>query len=944
MTWNRCTGVAISILLLLASSAFAQRTTGDITGTVRDGTGAVVPGVTVSVTGANIAGAQTTTTTASGIYRIGNLPPGTYDVTYELAGFQTVVHRGLRVGLGATLEQSVTLELSTVAETLTVVAETPIVDTTSTEVGTTYSSDWIEAAPTRRYGFYDLVAHAPGAVKGGDGTIAGERRTMVFGSSFDENAFQLDGVNVTDNYWSEGFSEPNSDAIEEVEVLSLGAPAEYGNVTGAVYNIVTKQGTNAFHGDAGYFVQTNGMTSNNTDDLTLPNGTFLNACSDVPTNRCPWTRGDYYEVSAQLGGPIVRDKLWFFGSYGHQQDEKTLVGVNANNPGAASDISKDRYMVKTNWQITSTQRLVANFHYDRSPQDSGYSYNETPSTAWLRTQRAPTPGAAYTSVLSDRTLLDIRYSGFYGGVSGYPVDPNAPLSEARIFDGANNLITGGHYYWYTYDADRTTATAKISHHADDFLGSNHDFHFGVQYNQAGVSGVYGLNDFVYTYLYNGQTYGYADIRQPFSYGGQARNIGAFVDDNVRVNDRLTLNLGVRFDYSKAYTPEQEELDNNAQPTGVTFPSVDHYTWANVSPRLGLNFKLTGDGRTVVKTHWGRYHPQITTGEFANIIGPNVKPFFRGDYDAATGQITNVFLRNSNANLRIDPDYHAPHTDQFLVGVERELAKLVGMQFNYVRKWGRDFASWRDAVGQYVQVPIVDNQGQGATGETLNVFRLTSPPGERIFELGNNEGLFTNIHAVSATVTKRMTTWYLNGGVTWLHGRGAVVGNQASNTTIQQRSATTFNDNFGRNPNHFVNLEGPLANDTEWQFKLQGVVRLPWGFQASANVDHHSNAYLFRTRSLPTAVVGEPSITIIIQPRGELGRLPDMTIVDARLQKDVRLGTNARLALAMDVLNLNNENAHQSVRSASVTSSAYHYPSSNTIVNPRRLMLSAKFHF
>jgi hypothetical protein len=901
-----------------------------------------VPGVTVNVTGENIVGTQTTTTTANGIYRIGNLPPGTYDVTFELAGFQTVVVRGVRVGLGATVEQSVSLEISTLAETLTVVAESPIVDTTSNEVGTTYNSDWIDAAPTRRFGFYDLVAHAPGAVKGGDGGLYSERRTMVFGSSFDENAFQLDGVNVTDNYWSEGFSEPNPDAIEEVEVLSLGAPAEYGNLMGAVYNIVTKQGTNVFHGDASYFFQSNGMTSNNLEDVTLPNGRFADACSDNPANRCPWTRGDYYELSGQLGGPIVRDKLWFFFSYAHQQDEQTAYGVNASLPGAAQDVSKDRYLFKANWQITNVQRLVANFHYDRSPQDRGYNYRSTPSTAWTRTQRAPTPGASYTTLLSDRTSLDVRYSGFYGGVNGYPTDKSAPLNQPRIFDGEANKISGGPYYWYTYDADRTTLTGKVTHHAEDFLGSDHDFHFGVQYNQAGVSGIYALNDFIYTYLYNGQTYGYADVRQPFSYGGQARNIGVFVDDNIRLHDRLTLNLGVRFDHSKAYSPEQEELDENAQPTGQTFPRVDHYTWTNVSPRLGLNMKVTGDGKTVLKVHWGRYHPQITTGEFANIIGPNVKPFFRGDYDAATGEISNLFLRNSNANLFIDPDYRAPRTDQFLVGFERQLATQVAMQLNYVRKWGRDFASWRDTVGQYVEVPIVDNQGQGATGETINVFRLTTPPGARRFALGNNsDQLFTNVHAVSATVTKRMTRWYFNGGVTWLHARGAVGANPRS-TTIQQRSATTFNDSFGRNPNDFVNLEGPLVGDVEWQFKLQGVVRLPWGFQASANFDHHSNANLVRVRNLTTAVVGEPSISVLLQPRGELGRLPDLTFVDARVQKDIRLGTDARVILAMDVLNLANENSPQGVQSSTVTSSVFHYPSG--FVTPRRLMLSAKFSF
>jgi hypothetical protein len=195
--------------------------------------------------------------------------------------------------------------------------------------------------------------------------------------------------------------------------------------------------------------------------------------------------------------------------------------------------------------------------------------------------------------------------------------------------------------------------------------------------------------------------------------------------------------------------------------------------------------------------------------------------------------------------------------------------------------------------------------------------------------------------VTATITKRMTRWYLNGGVTYLHGRGAVGANPRG-TTIQQRSATTFNSTFGRNPNDFVNLAGRLIGDVEWQFKFQGVVRLGWGIQASANVDHHSNAYLLRVRNVTSAVAGEPGISVIVQPRGELGRLPDLTFVDARVQKDVRLGTDARMVFAVDALNLTNDNAPQGVRSSNVTSSDFHYPTG--FVTPRRLMLSARFSF
>src|SRR5262245_40201704 len=282
--------VATGFIALLTLPALAQRTTGTISGTVKDATGAVMPGVGVSVSGPNIVGAQTTTTNEQGFYRVLNLPPGDYEVVFSLGGFKTVTQRGLRVGLGSTLEVDASLEVSQLQEAVDVTADAPVVDTTSNEVGSNYDREWVDNAPLRRFSFFDLVAGAPGSLQGGDSNNTS--RTMVYGSSYDENAFQVDGVDITDNYFNEALAEPNTDAIEEVEILSLGAPAEYGNLTGAVYNIVTRQGTNAFHGDAGFYWQGDGLTSNNTSGISNPDGSFMDACPDGD-NRCPFTRDKY---------------------------------------------------------------------------------------------------------------------------------------------------------------------------------------------------------------------------------------------------------------------------------------------------------------------------------------------------------------------------------------------------------------------------------------------------------------------------------------------------------------------------------------------------------------------------------------------------------------------------------------------------------------------------
>ena len=167
---------------------------------------------------------------------------------------------------------------------------------------------------------------------------------MVYGSSYDENSFQLDGVDITDTFFNEALAEPNTDAIDEVEVLSLGAPAEYGNAPGAVYNIVTRQGTNAFHGDVNFFYQSDGMTADNTNDVRLPDGTFYDTCPTDDPKRCPFFRDTFHDFSAQLGGPIIKDKLWFFASYGIQRDFFAEAGTDTS-----SELSQRRKKRTATW-------------------------------------------------------------------------------------------------------------------------------------------------------------------------------------------------------------------------------------------------------------------------------------------------------------------------------------------------------------------------------------------------------------------------------------------------------------------------------------------------------------------------------------------------------------------------------------------------------------------
>jgi outer membrane receptor protein involved in Fe transport len=941
--------MAAVLLLTSIPPVMAQRTTGSISGVVKDASGAAVPGVTVSVSGPNIVGSQTATTSESGLFRILNLPPGEYQVSFTVAGFKPVTRRGVRVSLGARIEENAILEMGQLQEAIDVVAEATVVDTTSNQVGSNFGRDWVENAPVRRNSFFDLIAQAPGSLQGGEGSGNGSGRTMVYGSSYDENSFQVDGVDITDNYFNEALAEPNVDAIDEVEVLSLGAPAEYGNLTGAVYNIVTRQGTNDFHGDLNFFWQGDGLTSDNSSGIKNPDGSFLNACGDGSAAHCPWTRDKYSDLTAQIGGPLIKDKLWFFASFQGQRDSYFLTGVPSSDELFRVRNVKDRYFGKLNWQLSPKHKLVATFHLDKGHKDNGLAQNSAPSTAWTRFGKTPTPGIAYTGVLSEKTVLDVRYSGFYGTVSGGPTDPSQPKDLTRFIDNDTGFISGGHYYWYTLNPKRNTATAKISHLADKFLGASHDFKFGVQYSDAVAKGIYGYNNLVYTYSLTSPGYGYGIARTPFSYSGNTRNIGVFLDDTVRVNDRLSLNLGVRWDHDQAYSAKQDELDANEHPTGVVFPKTDFYTWTPFSPRVGFNLKLTADGKTSFKGHWGRYHRAAATGEYANVIGPNVKPYFAGGYDTVTNEFLDLTQISSNANLGVDPNYKSPYTDQLILSLERELIPGMGGFVNYVHKKGGDIAAWEETQGTYVQIPFTDNIGQGATGRTFSIFQLVSDPADRQFRITNGQKHKSSVNAVSFGVTRPMkNNFSFNASAVWLRATGTLqegqggAGEQGSGVGITQRGGLQFR-NFGRNPNQFVNADGRLRSDVEWQIKSQLVYQAPKGFLVSGAFSYRSGAWLIRRYRVPGSITNIPDNNVLLlQPRGENGRIRSVTILDVRVEKDFKLGERVRLGLFADIFNGLNNDATQTVQSTIPTSSVFWYPS--VPVDPRRVMLGTKLRF
>jgi TonB dependent receptor/Carboxypeptidase regulatory-like domain len=912
---------AISLVFIVSAvPALAQRTTGSLVGTVEDESGSVLPGVSVSVKGPTVVGTQTATTNESGFYRFAALPPGTYSVSFTMQGFRTVTRPDIRVPLGATVEENASLKISQLAEEVTVTGESAVVDTQTNQVSTNYDEEWVRNAPIPRFTFFDLINAAPGVNQ----AQTGDSRSTSLGSATSDNSYLLDGTDFTAPITGAAWPWPNTDAVQEIEVLSLGAPAEYGNLQGAVFNVVTRQGSNAFHGDANFYYQTQDLTDSNT--------------TEEQDGGLPYHRDKYRDATFQINGPIIKDKLWFFASYQYQRDYQSPVGVPEEFPNR---FDADRVFGKLNWQINTKNKVMFAYHddYYRIPcADTNCNALTDPSSIKVEHGHNPSPNVTFTSVVSDRTYVEARVSGFYGRDHADPLQESEPRVKPRYLDLDTGQITGGIYSWYDGDSWKTAASVKASHFADKFLGGSHDFKFGVQFNEGGGDYVGGYNDYIRTYSgVPAYAYGYLT---PGHVAGKTRGIGVFLDDTFRVSERLTLNLGIRYDYNKASFDSYPLLDVNGNETGESTEAVDKlYAWNSVSPRIGFNWKLTKDGKTTLKAHYGRYYRGVVTGEFDD-VAPSKPPVvsFSGEYDAQGNRIGEEIF-SDNSQLAVDPDFKNAYTDQFVGGFERQLARDVGLGVNYVYKRGENYGGWRDVGGAYSSVTYSDTEGADASGRDITVFRRDSDPSESLFLLTNPNEMFTRFHGLTVQLQKRMSNnWQATASFVW----GKAEGRLGSSLRSPIQEPTAAARNFGQNPNDFINTDGLLIGDRPITAKLQLVYQLPAGFLVGANYNYQKGRPWGRQVVLPLSLTGDLSSTILAEQIDGSRRVGSWNLLDLRVQKDFKLGGNAHFALFADGLNVLNNDAHDGIGSRLGTSENFGIPTD--FVLPRRLMLGAKLTF
>ena len=883
--------VAIStVLLLMGSMSYAQIRTGTITGIVTDSTGEILPGATVGLSGKKLmGGVRSIITNEKGKFRFPNLMPGEYEITVTLAGFQTTKRSKLRVNIAGTITVDVILKLATLEETITVSAESPIVDVRKSVISTNIDSELMELLPMRRFSFFDYVGTTPGVTSSSGDHSSNWQSAM--GSSSTANTYYFEGVETTspDNagswYWA------NVDAIEEMDVIISGAPAEYGNFQGMVVNLVSKTGSNEFHGNLNFYYRANWLLGNNT-----------------PDEEFPFYRDKYNELTGTLGGPIIKDKLWFF--FAGQLATDTTVGVGANPAFGAGLYSSKTMFWRLDWQISKNNKFTFSIDFD------WYRWEETPDeftpyeAVMSEDSNNPLPSATWTSIFSQNTFFEIRYAGWWVTLISEAADGDRETSGH--YDAYTGMYSGNNYWWGDWPQRQHQLQGTVSHFAEDFLGGDHEFKFGVIYNHGYAGWKWGYNGNMYYYDWDGYPY-YAFFMDPEEYAGVLNRISSFLDDSWSVSDRLTLNLGIRFDHTRGGYPELRTLDENANPIGEAFPAdMDILKWDTWSPRLGLVYQLTGDRKTVLKASYGRYYGHMLMRDFYQSAPSRAHRYWYW-YDPATQDYTwQTEHIDPIADRGIDRNIKSPYSDQVSVGIEREIFPNFSLSLTGIYKVSKDSIGNYNLSAEYELVDYYDEFGD----QTIQIYNQTN---ESFYTTSNQEGK-TTYKALMFTFNKRLSNnWQVRGSFTLSKGL-----------------------NFPKSywdKNDLINMYNVPGNyDRGYQFKISGTYIFPAGIMVSVYFAHEQGRPFNREINIG---LDQGRREISAEERGSQ-RYPSQTYLDLRLEKEFKLWKKTRLKLVIDVWNIFNADYNYWVSSTDADSSAYLVPGG--FVLPRRAQLGIRVVF
>ncbi|HEX5759198.1 MAG TPA: TonB-dependent receptor [Thermoanaerobaculia bacterium] len=877
--------IALSLLLAAGAAAAASaQTTGGIGGRVTDEQEGGLPGVTVEARGPALQGSRTAVTDEIGFFRLSLLPPGDYTVTFELSGFAGETRSGVAVALAK--DTTLVVAMRAVAtEEITVTAEVPVVDTTSTSLGANLDARAIQTLPTGR-NYSSVVQIAPGVSSDAHPENTGQSSITVYGSTGAENVFYIDGVNTTGVEYGFQGKELNFEFIQAVDVKTGGYEAEFGRSTGGIINVITKSGGNEFHGDVFAYHDDDGLQTS-AEDVVSTGGTQEG-----------FTREDY---GFDLGGYLLRDRLWFFAAYdrvSHELDSSLPAGPRAGDV-VTSESERDLAAAKLTWRATESHSLIGSFFQD--PRDDTGAINDAQHTL----NGEP---STYTGVRSfGGKDYALRYEGILGGdwvlaaqVARHEEENSIAGSGADAiqyrFVDQDFFQTGGFGLVQTKDFERDFAGVS----ATRFLG-RHELKAGFETEDQAAevvrrfSGGQQVDVFsgavvpvlIYSHFYwttPDATIANAPVSALVA-SPEHENTTVFLQDRWAARPNLTFNLGVRWD-------RQEIID----ASGVKRIDLkDDY-----APRLGFVWDPSGEHASKLFGSCGRYYEQlpmdlvIRSFSFerqARIF--NFDPVGTAPDPSAEATLGRESAIFGGFTEPVEPDLENQYINEYLLGYERQVLPdvAVGIKGIY-RDYGQvveDFLCADD--GTY----CIGNPAEGIMSRifTLDYAQtFPAPEPKRTFK------------GVQLDATKRFAdNW--QGLASYLYSKleGNFDGLFAPFTNIgPDPNITAAYDYFdfftdGSDLSRITN-EGPLSNDRRHQLKVSGLYFTPWKLSLGLS------AY-WRTGT-PVTRYGYSDIygryEFFLTKRGAEGRTPDAYEADLHLGYPLDVGP-VTINLLLDVFNV-----------------------------------------
>jgi hypothetical protein len=974
----------VALLVACATPAFAQIQSGSISGSARDEQGGVLPGVVVTAQGVDAT--QTFVTDANGEYRFLNLAPGPYKITAALQGFTTVVRDNVIVAVGRSVDLPLALKVAAVAETITVTGESPIIDTRSTGTATNFSSDELTKIPTSRDPFA-LMRSVPGVlvdrVNIGGNETGQQSNFQSKGTRPQDAVWTMDGIVITDMA-ATGASPTyfNYDNFEEIQVSTAGQDIK--QPTGGIgLNFVVKRGTNQFKGGIRGYFDNESMESDNVPDELRSTG-VTHATSDHNKRI-----SDY---GFDLGGPLLKDRAWFYGSYSIQDIQ--LV----RRAGALIDRTKLKNPnVKLNWQATKKD-MVSGLYFDgfkikegRSPGISGILFDAPTATFHQDNAYTDNPLHGLWKLADDRVVtsnmfLSAKYA-YYN--TGFVLDPIGGLDQQ-----AGRNFTTSHSFGSVNQSLNVRPQQNVNVDVNSFLngaGASHELKYGVGYRTTdAVSGTLWPGNMILA-IENSPT----DLRaQVFrqGYGGNRANyLDFYVGDTIQ-HTRTTIDLGVRFDRQWGQALPSTTLANKGFPTvvpGFTFNGYDTpFTWNNVSPRAGITVALDAGRKTIARASFARYAGQLNTGTvgFTNPSSSagfatyrwedkNADHFAQADEVNLAQRLTqgNGFNPDNptsvtSANV-LDPNLKAPKTSSVVVGVEREIVPNLAATLNY------SYTATNDLFGNFFgamtpRVGVVP----GLNGDYLPGDPLASPPvpptltgtlpngaaysvpiysairakvtagGNGLLET-NVPGYKTDYHGIELGLVKRLSNrWMGRVGFSWNNARehftdAAGIYDTNGNPTPTLTEPLKDGGQFA--PQSSGSGSGSIYINAKWQFNANAMVQAPLGLEVSGNVFGRQGYPfpLFVQQSLGV----DSGLQVLVTPEIDTFRYPNLWNTDLRLARQFNAG-RVNMRLIGDLFNVFNANT-ELVRNNNRTPSAL--ASFNTLaqnLSPRIFRIGAVLGF